>query len=210
MSNNIPWKDYALKFWRQRALIDLFGIRLNVPVPIIVAILSVIIGGSLIRYWLYQGQWSPFVSEQYGYALEYPANFDMDVYGDRGYKGSIYERSRFGSIWAPLDVIVYEKPMDKPDLEQVSVWGEEIINRHRGYNWSTLEEVEIGQGNYPALVRTYTEKHLLGWNVVKVVYLATAKHAFALHFTTHEWNYRNQQVVIEHMLDSFQLTTEIE
>ncbi|MBK9050670.1 MAG: hypothetical protein IPL78_07080 [Chloroflexi bacterium] len=183
-------------------MIDLFGIRLNVPVPIIVAILSVIIGGSLIRYWLYQGQWSPFVSEQYGYALEYPANFDMYVYGDGGYKGSIYIRSRFGSIWAPLDVIVYEKPMDKPDLEQVSVWGEEIINRHRGYNRSTLEEVEIGQGNYPALVRTYTKKIYFGRNLkIKVVYLATAKRAFALNFTVYEWNYSDQLVVIEHMLE---------
>lgn len=211
MSKSNSWTNLVTEFCKRKVLIDPFGIRLNVPVPVILAIVLVIIGSSLIRYWRYQGQWNTLVSEQYGYTLEYPANWFMNVYGDRGSRGSVYLRSSFGHFLTSAGVNVHEQPMENRELEQVATWGEEIINRLGGYNWSDLEEVEIGQGNYPALVRTYTRNDFFGRHLsFKVFYIATEEHAFAFEFSAYAWRYDREIALFEHMLNSFQLTEEEE
>jgi xanthosine utilization system XapX-like protein len=199
-------KEFLMKIFNKEETVSLFGIRLKVPLPIIIIVLLGIIGIYLIRYQLKQGQWNILTSEQYGYTISYPSNWLAKEYGSNGSRSSIYQRSYFSDFLTSSSVEVYEQAIQDPDLTQATVWGEEIIKRNGASDLSEFKTIEIGQNNYPALERTYTQSGFLGRiYTIRVVYLAADQHVFAIKFDPSERHYEEVPKAFEQMLASFRI-----
>lgn len=93
-----------------------------------------------------------------------------------------------------------------PSLLKAVEWSQEIIEREGGYQLSELKETVVGQGNYPAMVRTFRARDLIGQQLFyKAVYIATNERVFMLEFSAYTRSYDEATVTFDDMLDSFQL-----
>ena len=194
------------KLLHQKETVSLFGVRLEVPLPIIVVILFIVIGIYLIQHQFKQNQWEILTNEKYGYVISYPSNWSVKEYGNNGSRSSIYQRSSFSDFLTSSSVEIYEKSMQAPDLMQAAEWGEEIIKRNGAANLSELKTVEIGQNNFPALERMYTQSDFLGRRyTIKVIYIAAAQHDFAIKFDPSERNYEEAPEAFDQILSSFRI-----
>lgn len=95
--------------------------------------------------------------------------------------------------------------MENPELVDAVNWGQDIIQRFGGYDLSTLREVQIGYGNYPALMQTYkTKDFLVRFN--RVAYFVTQDGVFMLDFGDKQSRYKESELTFDRMLASFRIT----
>lgn len=197
-------KKRTLPFLKQKSSISLFWWHREVPLWVVLLVLIGTVSAYSVRHQSLEGQWKTYVNTQYGYTIDYPANWLMRDYGSSGSKGLIYLRSSFINLFTS-GVDIHERKMDEPDLTEVLEWGEGL-NRYTS-NWSDTEMVTIGQSNYEAMARTYyTRSGILGRrNTVKVYYVIRDHQVIALDFDPHEKYYEDAPEAFDQMLDSFQL-----
>lgn len=200
------WIATILRTLKKPVTGKVFDGPVTVPLYVIVIFFVTLIGFLLGRYWLNYGKWHTLVSHQYKYSIDYPANWSSNTYGENGSRGSDYLRAGFGDFFTSKGLYIYEQKMDEPSLLKAVEWSQEIIEREGGYQLSELKETVVGQGNYPAMVRTFRARDLIGQQLFyKAVYIATNERVFMLEFSAYTRSYDEATVTFDDMLDSFQL-----
>lgn len=169
----------------------------------------------------YQGEWSQYDSQAYsqastfpdGFRLEYPANWEVSNLEKGGTKNlgelrvSFYKPDYFFTPSTALQ-IWWRRVDDNWTLKETKDWY--IGDIAFGVNDAELEqkrdsfrEVEIGKGNYLALVQTFNRFE--GENPGRQVFLVVVgDEAFA--FSFHSDNYDEDiAILFERMIDSLEI-----
>ncbi|HSH03251.1 MAG TPA: hypothetical protein VLL52_12085 [Anaerolineae bacterium] len=103
-----------------------------------------------------KGEWAVFISDQFHFRFEYPADWIFSEFGLSGSKSNSYERLRMhGNDGAGL--YVYQHVTTETDLGKISQWwGKDAHPNPEPTDWPIkLEETAIGQNAYYALRRSY-------------------------------------------------------
>lgn len=131
------------------------------------------------------------------FKLNYPITWENSAYHG--------ERRGIKDVWAEFGggfsqgFRIYWRQMTNPSLEEIDTWGQEIINRREGFDISELQEIDIGDEDYPAWVRTFQadRKHI-------IVYVLDDNGAYIFLFSAASYNAKAEET-FQHILDSFQI-----
>lgn len=178
----------------------------QIPLVYLIPVVVIVVGLFLVRRNLNQDKWDILMSRDYGYKIEYPANWVGEVI--RSGRGSKYLHGQVNDNYLlPRSyLLIHSEPMENPTFKDGAIWGEGIIQRDCGYIcWEGLQPQRVGVGNYLALTTTYQEKVRLGQTLYKKAVIIVADDGvYMLQFSTYS---RSQEVedVFTHMLDSFEI-----
>jgi hypothetical protein len=181
--------------------VGLFGRVVEPPLILVLLVVVGIVAYQPIKHWWLQDEWRTFTHDQYSFSIDYPASWSVNSYGDYGSRGLDYLRARFSSFFGGA-VSIHQQPMENPELADAVEWGEAVIQHADGHDLSPLSEVRIGQGDYPALTRTYRRGNVLP-ELRRVFYVVSEDSAFMLEFA--EADQESAAPVFERMLASFHL-----
>ena len=188
----------AIGFLRKTVRLNIFGKDRDVPLYIIIMVISLSATILLIRYFVLRDQWRILNVEWYGYSIEYPALYDTETYGSMGGRGAnLGYLSASINSWAPY-VFIHQTGMENPDLLDAFDWWQEIMD-----NWGLTEisspiETQIGYDNYPTIRQTYYD----GNKSVQAYFVVSNDRSYLLEF------YRvseESQPMVDRMLASFKL-----
>lgn len=183
---------------RKTVRLKIFGKDRDVPLYVILAVISLAATILLIRYFVLRDQWRTLNVTWYGYSIEYPALYDTQTYGSIGGRGANSEyRSASINSFGP-NVLIHQTGMENPDLLDAFDWWQEIMG-----NWGLTEisspvETQIGYDNYPAIRQTYYD----GSQLVHAYFVVSNDRSYLLEF------YRvseESQPIVDRMLASFKL-----
>lgn len=178
-------------------------------------------GKRLITASLYRDEWSQYDSREYsqaetfpdGFRFDYPANWEVTSYENGATKNGrelrismrapnyIFSPSTYQQIW-------WRRVDDQWTLEDTKEWY--IDDVAFGVNNTELEQkqdsfrnIEIGKGNYPALIQSFTQFE--GENPLRqVVLLSVGDEAFV--FSFHSENYDEDiSATFERMINSLEI-----
>jgi hypothetical protein len=189
-------RKQSVEFWRQIALlVALVSLAIYLLFLYVTSLLN-------------SGPWKTVTDEQYGFAFEYPANWEAETYGESGFRGyTNLKASAFtGTLFPPLrrfmSVRVYWLLMDNPTTEQVEIWVTEEIEQPAGSNISTPVDVQIGLHSYPAIRQTYQTQNSLK----QIYYLHNEDSAYIIELRASPFD-PDTEFIFEHVLATFHIFT---
>ncbi|MCA9918552.1 MAG: hypothetical protein KC445_11405 [Anaerolineales bacterium] len=180
--------------------LSIFGKIVDVPIVILLIVIGLVFASILTKQLLLQGQWRTLVHDGYGFSIDYPASWSADKYGDSGWRGVVYARAQL--IGSGSRIFIHQQTMDNPQLTDAVRWGQEILDRKQITEQSSLVEIQIGDGKYPALMQTYKEDVFVDITTNKAIYLVTDNSAFLIQLS--DINEKSESI-IDQMLASFRL-----
>lgn len=184
---------------------------LGVSVPLHYFLLFVLVSVVLygLRSWVYRDKWNTLAHEQYGFVIDYPANWQDGIYGERGLKNAHDLKAQFythilGFLGPTSKALrVYWTPMEGATLAQAVEWGLEKSMKRQG-SFSDLQETWIGANNYPALTRTFEFTDSSSMYIQ--YYVVHGNSAYLLEFYLLNKNDADEAArIFSHMLSSFQI-----
>ncbi len=180
--------------------LNMFGRTKFVRVFVILIVIGLIILFFFARHMLLRDQWRTLDVEWEGFSIDHPALLTEYIYPatyKRGANLGYVLASLDGLGWG-LDVTIHQIDMENPELIDAVEWGQKIIRGWDATNISTPVEMEIGQGDYPAVMQSYYR----GSEPRKAFLVVNAESAFMIEFGR---AYEQHDPVIQQMLDSFRL-----
>ncbi len=136
---------------------SIFGILVPMHYFLLIVFIGIVLYGLI--SWVNRDKWDTLVHEQYGFAIDYPANWVHNTYGESGsknlhdMKAQAYTNPWSFLITTPKALQVYRAPIKDITLSQAAQWDWDISTKRNG-TVSDLKETQIGSDNYPALSRT--------------------------------------------------------
>lgn len=180
----------------------------EIPLLWVLFIVLIVGGFSLVQTWQNQGKWRTFDSRgkfhtarHPDFKLDYPATWDSDVY--QGYFRSTE------NVWADFGgnefyttfsgLLIYWRPLSNPTINELSTWGQEIIEVYKGYNVSQMEEAQVGVEDYPAFIQTFQADR-----TYMVVYILDKEGGYILLFDAKPYAVETENL-FKQILASFQI-----
>ncbi len=184
----------------------------GIPIPFHYFLLLVFIGFVLygLHGWINRDNWKTLAHEQYGFVIDYPANWKHDTYGELGAKNLHDEKAK---IWTNVlgffgptsrTLRIFWTPIEGATLLQTAEWGLGQLPQQDSII-SDLKETQIGTGDYPALLRTI--QYTTNSKMYLQYYVAHDNNAYLLEFYLRNENDHNEAThVFNYMLSSFRIT----
>ena len=191
------------------------GIRLNYSVPISLRTAAIVLGIVLlflfVKSFYRSDEWQLFDSNptryttEYpdGYKIEYPANWDTEVY--KGYHNQKDLRAVFRQPFSsnPRGLEVYWYSQNEMDSQSIIKWGDEIMSGWTTPKATPLVTQTIGVRNYTAVKKEYS--YIGKQNDYQVSYfIIDDNEAFMLAFYAKDYD-EQTEAIFERMLASFDI-----
>ena len=177
----MQWTHLIKRIKAEKAYI--FGIPVPLHYVLLVLLIAVVFYG--IRSWANQDNWETLVHEQYGFLVDYPSNWTYLTYGDSGSKNLLDLKAKISTnsvgFLGPISkrLGIYWVSMEDTTLEKAAEWGLDNLPPYSG-TLSDLQETQIGEGNYPAVTRTF---HYDNRSAMMIYYYVTRENgAYTLEF----------------------------
>ncbi|MCB9418841.1 MAG: hypothetical protein H6667_03495 [Ardenticatenaceae bacterium] len=178
----------------------------QVPLVYFVLVGAIAFSLFLIQYQQKRDKWDTSISLDYGYRIEYPANWVGTVI--KASRGANYLHGRINdNFLLPRSyMLMYSQPLNAPTFKEGSVWAEKIITEDCGYIcWEEMQTQRVGIRDYLALTTTYQGKVSLGQTLYrKVVVVVADDGLYMLQFNTYNPS-QEAEKIFSHMLDSFEI-----
>lgn len=198
--------------WR---IVTVGNTRKRIPMPTLAGTLILLyLGYTLVRLVGFYGEWRTFVSDHYGYSIEYPGRWVRlgEYTPGVGHKNLHDLNVEFGNgdaLLIPTTIVVriYHRTIPEATLDDAVNWGAELINTTGGARYILpLEKAFIGVGNYPAFIQV-DQRNRLSFVRRQSVYVVSGDDAFLLELEAPRFMWDKASRIFDHMLASFQLPT---
>lgn len=188
----------AIDILKKTVRLKIFGKDRDVPLYVILAVISLAATILLIRYIVLRDQWRTLNVERYGYSIEYPALYDTQTYGSIGGRGANLEYLSASINGFGPYVRIHQTEMENPDLVDSFDWWKEIMGNWGLADISSSVETQIGYDNYPAIRQTYYD----GSQLVHAYFVVSNDRSYLLEFYRVSEEF---QPMVDRMLASFKL-----
>lgn len=183
-------------------------IGILVPVPYALLIFIGIITLYSVGFWINQDRQQTLISDSYGFSINYPANWKLRTFGERGSKNLHDLKATISNLWlgflpsSPKDALwVHWLSAEDMTLTQTAAWGFEKFEQRNG-SVSELKEIRIGVGEYPALTRTF--QYASSSKVRIHYYVISDQGAIILEFYAKSYD-TETEAVFNQMLSTFRI-----
>ena len=200
----MSWKNFAKKLHTKKV----FVVGIPVPLSYVLLLILGIIALNSIRTWANRDKWSTLTHNQYGFSIDYPANWLHETFRERGSKNlhelkATISTRPMGPFGPSKALWIYWIPMDDPSLDKLDAWGTEQLVKYAG-EFSDPEKTVIGSGNYPALKRSFLYEN--GSEMVTHYYVVNGKGGFMLEvYLRNRKDEIDAKPVFDEMLTSFSM-----
>lgn len=134
------------------------------------------------------GEWKTVTHPDYGFSLEYPAKWVIQLYGEEGYRAEADMKVRIMGMGSGFNgIVIYQKYAQNPTVGQTILWQEKLLraagdrlSKEGGYVSLSLDE-EIVNG-VTIFRRTYT----MGDNKCQEIYIARANDMITITLQSNE------------------------
>ena len=169
----------------------------NVPSPVALLFLLVwFLGFAFVtdvwRLALPNGEPDRITNSEYGFSVEYPSNWSAQVYDEHGLKGADHIKLRIARspIFDSFAIHVNYQSANKPTLEDVVAWGNDLNSRFRstrdsieeyeefGLQQDTLREQPIARLRYRSRERMYEDVYIVRDNDMIIITLKARQEDF--------------------------------
>lgn len=180
------------------------------------AVLAFILLWLILMFTLLQGRilpasskdtWTKITNDQYGFSVEYPAEWAANTFGVRGSRGDTELKLEiYDTLLGTFRVFVYQRDFSQPTLQDVAEWGMTRIER-ANINLSRrgepiLQEVsfwESSRQGSPVLNRRYGNEQL----TFEHVYIARSGDMIIIELQNDATAFDNSLMVFDRIVTSF-------
>lgn len=92
--------------------------------------------------------WTRVVNDEYDFSVEYPSKWVAETFGENGSRGATdIKLEIYQTLFGNFRVYIFQRKSPRPDLQDVSRWGETMISeantRLRGRGEPTYKEINL-------------------------------------------------------------------
>lgn len=180
------------------------------PWPVALAFVAVwllvafLLTGPPLRRTANEGEFATITHEQYGFSIVYPTKWQVDTYGESGYRGATDTKlSVFYNEFGPFWINIRQKAVYRPTLEGVARWDMqqlESANRVSSLRFEAGPLTEETVDGQPTLRRRFNSEEY----TLERVYIARANDLIVIELTSEVGTFEDVLDEFNQIVASFQ------